>query len=221
MDQNDAIKVVLYHNNRAKFESYIKMAEDRYARDYERREQERDATEYKSFLWEIPETRVYNTETTISREGEIYNHALMPFFEEKSVSQPEYLFSRWVDKQNEHIEWWYKNADSGNMHFAVPYTDILGNPRCFYVDFIIRLKNGTICLFDTKTKDSDPNAAAKHNALLEYIKRENETNMKRLMGGVLIMEDENWYYSEMPIENTSSLIGWTPLDLSSINVELH
>ena len=67
MDQNDAIKVVLYHNNRAKFESYIKMAEDRYARDYERREQERDATEYKSFLWEIPETRVYNTETTISR----------------------------------------------------------------------------------------------------------------------------------------------------------
>ena len=221
MDQNDAIKVVLYHNNRAKFESYIKMAEDRYARDYERREQERDATEYKSFLWEIPETRVYNTETTLSREGEIYNHALMPFFEEKSVSQPEYLFSRWVDKQNEHIEWWYKNADSGNMHFAVPYTDILGNPRCFYVDFIIRLKNGTICLFDTKTKDSDPNAAAKHNALLEYIKRENETNMKRLMGGVLIMEDENWYYSEMPIENTSSLIGWTPLDLSSINVELH
>ena len=113
------------------------MAEDRYARDYERREQERDATEYKSFLWEIPETRVYNTETTLSREGEIYNHALMPFFEEKSVSQPEYLFSRWVDKQNEHIEWWYKNADSGNMHFAVPYTDIAGVPRCFYVDYII------------------------------------------------------------------------------------
>jgi type III restriction enzyme len=107
------------------------------------------------------------------------------------------------------------------MHFAVPYTDNDGTPRCFYVDYIIRLKNGTICLFDTKTKDSDPNAAAKHNALLEYIKRENETNMKRLMGGVLIMEDENWYYSEMPIENTSSLAGWTLLDFSSINVELH
>ena len=221
LDQNDAIKVVLYHLNRPKFESYIKMAEDNYARDYERRENERDATEYKEFTWEVPQTRVYNTETTESREGQIFNHALQPFFEEKTVSGPEYEFSRWIDKQNEYIDWWYKNADSGNMHFAVPYTDNDGTPRCFYVDYIIRLKNGTICLFDTKTKDSDPNAAAKHNALLEYIKRENETNMKRLMGGVLIMEDENWYYSEMPIENTSSLAGWTPLDFSSINVELH
>ena len=221
LDQNDAIKVVLYHLNRPKFESYIKMAEDNYARDYERRENERDATEYKEFTSEVPQTRVYNTESTESREGQIFNHALQPFFEEKTVSGPEYEFSRWIDKQNEYIDWWYKNADSGNMHFAVPYTDNDGTPRCFYVDYIIRLKNGTICLFDTKTKDSDPNAAAKHNALLEYIKRENETNMKRLMGGVLIMEDENWYYSEMPIENTSSLAGWTPLDFSSINVELH
>lgn len=218
-DQNDAIKIVLYHLNRSKFESYIKMAEDRYAHDYEKRESERNATEYREFLWELPETRVYNTETCESREGVIFNHALIPFFEEKAVSGPEYQFSRWLDKQNENIDWWYKNADSGNMHFAVPYTDIAGVPRCFYVDYIIRLKNGTICLFDTKTKDSDPNAAAKHNALLEYIKRENQTNMKRLMGGVLILENDNWYYSEMNIENTSSISGWTPLDLSSINVE--
>ena len=219
VDQNDAIKIVLFHLNKPKFMAYIKVATERYARDYEKRESERNATEYKEFVWEIPETRVYNTETCVSREGEIFNHALVPFFEEKAASGPERAFSRWIDRQNEVIEWWYKNADSGNMHFAVKYTDIEGEPRCFYVDYIIKLKNGTVCLFDTKTKDSDPNAAAKHNALLDYIKHENEHNEKRLMGGILIQENDNWYYSPMKIENTSSTSGWTALDFNTINVE--
>lgn len=217
-DQNDAIKIVLYHTNKPKFEAFIKEAEDRYARDYEKREKERDATEYKPFLWEVPETRVYNTETSESREGEIFYHALMPFFEEKKASAPERAFSRMLDKNNEVIEWWYKNADSGNMHFAVPYTDKDGEPRCFYVDYIIKLKNGTVCLFDTKTKDSDPNAAAKHNALLDYIEYENSNNEKRLMGGIIIPENENWYYSPLKIEDTTDISGWTSLDLAQINV---
>jgi type III restriction enzyme len=105
------------------------------------------------------------------------------------------------------------------MHFAVPYTDKDGVPRCFYVDYIIRLKNGTICLFDTKSKDSDPNAPNKHNALLDYIKTENEKNHKRLIGGVIIEQNDNWYYSPMKIENTSDLQGWDTLDLTSVNVE--
>lgn len=219
MDQNDAIKVVLYHLNKPKFASYIKDAEDRYSRDYEKRERERNATEYNKFVWELPQIRIYNTETCISREGEIFNHAMIPFFEEKAVSGPEYEFSRLLDKNTETIDWWYKNADSGNMHFAVPYTDKDGEPRCFYVDYVIRMKNGTVCLFDTKTKDSDPNAPAKHNALLDYIEHENSTNGKRLMGGVIIQEDDNWYYSPMKIENTSSTNGWTALDFASINVQ--
>ena len=219
LDQNDAIKIVLYYLNKPKFESYIKEATEIYAHDYEKRENERNAAEYKDFVWELPETRVYNTETCASREGEIFNHALTPFFEEKAASGPERAFSRWIDRQNEVIEWWYKNADSGNMHFAVPYTDVEGEPRCFYVDYIIKLKNGTVCLFDTKTKDSDPNAAAKHNALLDYIEKENTQNEKRLMGGILILENDNWYYSPMKIENTSSTSGWTALDFSTINVE--
>ena len=144
---------------------------------------------------------------------------MIPFFEEKAVSGPEYEFSRLLDKNTETIDWWYKNADSGNMHFAVPYTDKDGEPRCFYVDYVIRMKNGTVCLFDTKTKDSDPNAPAKHNALLDYIEHENSTNGKRLMGGVIIQEDDNWYYSPMKIENTSSTNGWTALDFASINVQ--
>lgn len=217
LDQNSAIKVVLYHQNRAKFEAYIAEAEDVYARDYEKREKERNATEYKEFVWSLPESRVYNSEVSHNCSGEIFNHALVPFFEENAVSEPERLFSRFLDKNTEYIDWWYKNADSGHMHFAVPYTDINGEPRCFYVDYIIRLKNGAVCLFDTKTKGSDPNAAVKHNALLEYMEAQNNEGHMHLVGGVIIMENNNWYYSPFKIENTDDINGWTALDLQNLN----
>ena len=219
LDQNAALKVVLYHRNRPKFEAFLATAEDRYAKLYEKMEKDRDAKEYKEFVWTLPETRMYNTEVSHSCEDNIFNHALLPYFEENKVSEPEYLFSRMLDENNETIDWWYKNADSGNMHFAVPYTDKDGEQRCFYVDYIIRLKNGSICLFDTKSKDSDPNAPYKHNALLEYMEKENSLHHKRLMGGVIIRRDENWYYCPMRIENTSDLKGWTALNLKAINVE--
>lgn len=218
MFQNDAIKVVLYHLNRPKFEDYLAKAEVMYAKEYEKREQERNPEEYVPFRWELPDTRMYNSEVSHSC-NDIYRHALMPFFEENRVSEPEWKFSRLLDQSNETVDWWYKNADSGHMHFAVPYTDKDDVPRCFYVDYIIRLKNGTICLFDTKSKDSDPNAHKKHNALLDYIKEENEKNHKRLMGGVIIEENENWYYSPLKIENTSDLKGWDALRLDKIDVE--
>ena len=160
---------------------------------------------------------MYNSEVSHHCE-DIYYHALLPFFEENRVSEPEYKFSRMLDTNNEVIDWWYKNADSGNMHFAIPYTDKDGASRCFYVDYIIRLKNGSVCLFDTKSKDSDPNAPMKHNALLDYIKSENEKNHKRLMGGVIIEQNDNWYYSPMKIENTRDLTGWDALNFANINV---
>lgn len=218
MSQNDAIKVVLYHLNKPKFAAYLAKAEARYAEEYEKREQERNPEVYVPFTWELPDTRMYNSEVSHHCE-DIYHHALLPFFEENRVSEPEYKFSRMLDKNNEVIDWWYKNADSGHMHFAVAYEDKDGVPRCFYVDYIIRLKNGTVCLFDTKSKDSDPNAPHKHNALLKYIKSENEKNHKRLMGGVIIEQNDNWYYSPLNIENTTDLTGWDALDLASINVE--
>lgn len=219
MDMNSAIKVVLYSGNQKKFEELLKEAEERYAKDYERRERERDAQRYVEFNWTLPEQRQYNTEVSHSCEGEIFYHALLPFFEANKVSEPERQFSRLLDHSNEVVDWWYKNADSGNMHFAVPYTDINGEPRCFYVDYIVRLKNGTVCLFDTKTTGSDPNAPAKHNALLEYINKENREHHKRLMGGIIINDGENWYYSELNIDNTNDLNGWTALDLNKINVK--
>ena len=150
-------------------------------------------------------------------EGEIFNHALYPYFEQITASRPEQEFARWLDDKMEYVEWWYKNGDEGKQHFAVPYTDSGSRKRCFYVDFIVRLKSGTICLFDTKTKGSDADAPEKNNALLDYISSY-QASGKKIVGGVLIKDEgtSNWYYPGGIIENTDNIDGWSALHLETL-----
>ena len=212
----DVPKVVLYHKNRPHFEDLIRKAIARYAALIGQQEEETGGdAPYKTFTWEVPETRIYNAEKNMSREGEIYNHVLQPYFEQKSVSIPEYQFARWIDKQRELVDWWYKNGDEGKQHFAVPYTAQDGRNRCFYVDFVIRLKNGTILLLDTKTHGSDENGAEKNNALYEFVQTYRQQGVS-MYGGVLIQEGENWYFPDGPVDNIDSTDGWTRLELSKM-----
>lgn len=162
---------------------------------------------------------MFNLDQYHSCENNIFNHAMTPYFEQNRVSLPEQHFSRWVDQQTEVVDWWYKNGDSGSENFAIPYTDDAGVNRCFYIDFVIRLKNGIVCLFDTKSCGSDGNAPAKHNALLKYIEEENKKPGRKLVGGVVIEDPDsgNWYYPSLPIDNTDNLKGWDNLDLVALN----
>jgi len=212
----DVPKVVLYHRNRPHFEDLIRKAINRYSALLIKQDVETSGdTPYKEFVWEVPETRIYNAEKNVSREGEIFNHALLPYFEQKNVSIPEFHFARWLDAQREMVDWWYKNGDEGKQHFAVPYTTQDKRNRCFYVDFIIRLKNGTICLFDTKTHGSDENGAEKNNALYEYVKTYRDKGVK-MYGGVLIQENDNWYFPDGTVENIDSTDGWTRLEFNNM-----
>lgn len=210
----DVPKVVLYHQNRPAFEDLIKKALTRYEATL-RREGMTTEQNYQESVWEVPETRLYNSAVCQSTEGVLFNHAMHPFFELQRVSRPEYDFARWIDRQTESVDWWYKNGDEGKQHFAVAYTDSGNRKRCFYVDFIIRLKNGTICLFDTKTCGSDEDAPEKNNALYEYCRQYTEQG-KKIVGGVLIAQGDNWYYPNGIIDNTDSIDGWSKLDLGNL-----
>lgn len=215
--ETEAPKVILYHGNRAFFEDLIKSALLRYGNTL--KANPTAPREYTVQQFEIPATRIYNSMVVYSTYGELFNHALQPYFERNDVSQPEYAFARWIDRQTEWVDWWYKNGDDGKQHFAVPYTASDGRKRSFYVDFIIRLKNGTLCLFDTKTLGSDEDAPEKNNALWKYIEEHNELYKEkdiRFTGGVLIQQGDNWYYPEGLIENTDNTDGWSRLDLATL-----
>ena len=210
--ETEAIKVLLYYDNRSFVEDIITRALLRYGNTLKNKPT--TVRDYSTDLFVIPATRIYNS-SVVTPCDEVYNHALRPYFEQHSVSKPEREFARWIDRQTEHVNWWYKNGDEGKQHFAIPYTDSGGRKRCFYVDFIVRLKSGTICLFDTKTPGSDEDSSEKNNALWEYIEEHNAIG-KKMTGGILVQKGENWYYPGGIIESDDSTDGWSRLEIDRL-----
>jgi hypothetical protein len=85
------------------------------------------------------------------------------------------------------------------------------------VDFIIKLKNGKVAVFDTKTPDSDPEFVNKHNALIQYIEDQNKKG-KNLMGGIIVPKGEGvWKYCDNRINNPKDTTGWISFDPSIKN----
>ena len=204
--ESDAIKVILYHTNRPKFADIIEKALRQYAIVLSRRRAAYRAKGYVKYTWEVPADRFYKEDTN-SVCPQIENHALMPYIQENRVSSPEQKYTTFLEENTEYIDWWYKNGDSGKQHYAISYTNVNGDKALFYVDFVIRMKNGQVFLFDTKSEDSDKNAPCKHNALIDYIHSEENAD-KHLKGGVIIQSGENWKYCPLKIENTTDISGW-------------
>lgn len=204
--ESDAIKVILYYANRPKFEDVIQRALKRYAFILQQRMKNYKAKGFVTYRWEVPADRLYKEDTN-HVEKDVKNHALKPFVELNGASNPEREFTAFLETNTEYIDWWYKNGDSGKQHYAVEYTNTQGDKALFYVDFVVRMKNGQVFLFDTKSKDSDPEAVNKHNALIEYMNDEANKGL-HLKGGVIILRGENWKYSPFKIENTSDIVNW-------------
>ena len=203
--ETDAKKVVLYHDNKPKFDRLIDKALETYARKRQT-DKARSAArrEFKQYDWEVPEERVYDSEMNHIEEAP--NHALQPFVQLNQASCPEKEFVKFLEANHEWIDWWYKNGDKGKQHYAIAYGE--GKARSlFYVDFIIRMKNGHVYLFDTKSAGSDALAHEKHNALLKYIQK-NSTEGTPLFGGIILQQGSNWLYSKLPIENTTDTLNW-------------
>lgn len=202
----DAEKVILYHSNKPKFTDIIQKALRRYAQIVVNRKRDSKLRSYRQYDWEVPAERLYKEQTHRVMER-VRDHALRPFIELTTASTPEQRFRDFLEANADAIDWWYKNGDEGKQHYSVPYITMTGDSALFYVDFIVRMKNGQVFLFDTKTEMSDPNAPQKHNALLEYM-RQPENEAQNLKGGVIIEHNEVWYYSSLPITTTSDVTGW-------------
>lgn len=202
----DAEKVILYYSNKPKFTDIIQKALRRYAQIVVNRKRDSKLRSYRQYDWEVPAERLYKEQTHRVMER-VRDHALRPFIELTTASTPEQRFRDFLESNADAIDWWYKNGDEGKQHYSVPYVTMTGDSALFYVDFIVRMKNGQVFLFDTKTEMSDPNAPQKHNALLEYM-RQLGNEAQHLKGGVIIEHNEVWYYSSMPITTTSDVTGW-------------
>lgn len=204
--ETDAVKVILYHKNRLRFEDIIRRALNRYFDIVTKRQQKKAEKSFVKYDWEVPADRLYKEDNNVVIDN-IKNHALMPFVQLRNASSPERMFETYLEQNTEYIDWWYKNGDSGKQHYAVSYINAAGEKALFYVDFVIRMKNGQVFLFDTKSIGSDGDAPAKHNALIDYM-ASSENKDKNLKGGVIIADGDNWKYSPLKIDNTTDIVNW-------------
>ena len=199
--ETDAMKVILYHANKPKFTDIITKALDNYTRKLQARQRAAKERAFEQYTWEVPAERLYK-ESTHHVMPKIKEHALLPYIELKTVSTPERRFSEFLESNKAYIDWWYKNGDEGKQHYSIPYENSQGEKALFYVDFVVRMKNGQVFLFDTKTENSDSEAHNKHNALIDYMAD------KGLLGGVIVEKNDVWHYSRFHIETTESVVGW-------------
>jgi type III restriction enzyme len=202
--ETDAKKVILFHQNKPKFDDFIAKALARYTERLNKRKQAAQKRAFKKYTWEVPEERLYDDET--NHYSEAQNHALLPFVQLNNASNPEKDFEAYLEANKEYIDWWYKNGDSGRQHYSIEYNDIANVPSLFFIDFVVRMKNGNIYLFDTKSAGSDMNAVNKHNAFIDYMNEHRDLNIKG--GGVIVQDGDNWRYSPLKISNTNEIINW-------------
>ena len=207
--ENDACKILLYPHNQERLVELINESLELY--DIWQKEQGNKHRRKEEIDWEVPPQRYYPE--IYKKDESIAAHALEPYYEYESASAPEIKFKEELERNAEHIHWWYKNGDKGKEHFAVTYKNLRGDEQLFYVDFVVCFKSGTIGLYDTKTRNSDPEAPKKHEALVEFIEKQNKENSEsKMTGSILIPETTagitRFRWCRNRIGDTNDLTGW-------------
>ena len=64
-------------------------------------------------------------------------------------STSEMLFEKYCEAKDD-IEWIYKNGDTGKQYFSIVYIDGLQHQWLFYADYIVKKKDGSIWVIETK-----------------------------------------------------------------------
>ena len=170
--------------------------------------------------WNVPGTINYNI--TFTKKG--YKKSIIqPYyaktkgnsdftvFEEDSDIEVEFI--AYLEKAKK-VKWWFKNGKQDGSYFAVPYSENKAE-KPFYVDFIVILTDGRICLFDTKGGIFAKTAKDRAEGLAAYIENENKSG-KKLLGGIVLKDKGSWRYSDRKkySYDPKNLKSWKFLNLS-------
>ena len=193
--------LVLSPKNQQHFINVINRAKEIYQQNIGKRKKELVTDEH----WEIPPSINFDNNYTL-RDTRL--NILEPFFEAKNASLPEQDFVTYLESKADDVEWWFKNGQRDGTYLAVPYFE-KGELEPFYVDWIVRYKDGKIGLFDTKEGITAEMAKTKADGLAKYINAENSKG-KNLFGGIVIRKDNSWRYNDNEVYeyNEKDLYNW-------------
>ena len=147
----EILKILLSEENKVHFKTVIDNTKEKYIKINNNKEIQVKETKG----WELP------VEINLSNNTSIFNVkkcSHKPFYYDFKFKTEE-SFINYLEYSNK-IEWWFKNGTSEHSSFAIPYKDN-DQSKLFYIDFIVKLKNGKIGLFDTKSGDTIKDSKAK------------------------------------------------------------
>lgn len=132
-------------------------------------------------------------------------------------SEPEKKLEQMIE-QSDNIDWWYKNGEGKIEYFSISYQTVdeetgLTKLANFYPDYIIRFKDGSVGIYDTKSGHTVTDKAThdKSDALQAYIAKQNKAGLK-LKGGILNARAEGMFVYE-DSQYTTNLDEWTRFKL--------
>jgi len=201
----EIVRIVLSDKNEVHIKNVLDRAKIKYQVETERKESELLPVEN----WNVPEALSFGEDA--AKEDR-----------EKSIMQPFYKIGEWKTEavfikfleKSPNVEWWFKNGDRDATFFAVSYDE---DKTPFYVDFVVKFKDGRIGLFDPHgTQFSD--FGTKSDGLQKYIKEENKKG-KKIFGGLVAntgsaTNNGRWvYFTESGDKfNKGEFGNWTDLE---------
>lgn len=149
--------------------------------------------------FKIEESRAYSSETHTTLLGikSLYN----PLFVLKNASgQVNYLeknFLQYLDMQNA-VEWYWENgSELMRINFGISYNNGMNT---FQPDFIIKFKDGSVGIFDTKPNDETnlADTTVKNEALRDYLYdiNQNRGYDPKVVGGIVCQSGTQFYLFE-------------------------
>jgi len=167
----EIINIVLSPQNAKHFVNVIDAAKATYIAETQKRS---DKLETKP-NWELPTMLNFSGDY---EEMKTEKSAMKPFYYDKRWKTEE-AFIKVLDQKENNVEAWFKNGDRDATFFAVEYEED-GNKKPFYVDFIVKFKDGKIGLFDTKSGNTIKDAKEKSDGLQKFVKAH-----KNIVGGIV------------------------------------
>ncbi|MBE6141554.1 MAG: hypothetical protein E7175_01755 [Erysipelotrichaceae bacterium] len=149
--------------------------------------------------FKIEESRAYSSETHTMLLG--IKSLYSPLFVLKNASgQVNYLeknFLQYLDTQNA-VEWYWENgSELMRINFGISYNNGMST---FQPDFIIKFKDGSVGIFDTKPNDETnlADTTVKNEALRDYLYdiNQNRGYDPKVVGGIVCQSGTQFYLFE-------------------------
>lgn len=169
----------------------------------------------KTSAFKIPEQDFFKYDPGVKNEVEYLTNAYREYTSGYATSvirsTSEMLFEKYCEAQDD-IEWVYKNGDTGQQYFSIVYIDGLQHQWLFYADYIVKKKDGSIWVIETKggeargqDKNIDKQIENKFNAFKEYAQD------KKINWGFVRDKDGELYINNTVFAEDMADKNWVPL----------